>query len=147
MRFWDASALAPLLLVEARTDESRRLLQEDPEVLTWWGTRLECRSALYRPVHAGRRPPEVAARAETMLDRLSTGWTEVQPTDAVRETAERLLRGHPLRAGDALQLAAALVAAEFRPSGMPFVCYDDRLAAAARREGFRILGAANLPGA
>ena len=140
MKFWDASALAPLLLDEPRTAESRRLLVEDPEVLTWWGTRVECRSALYRPVHAGRLSREIATRAETILDRLAAAWIEVQPTDPIRETAERLLRGHVLRAGDAFQLAAAMIAAEFRPASLSFVCYDERLASAARREGFTILG-------
>ena len=140
MKFWDASALAPLLLDEPRTAESRRLLVEDPEVLTWWGTRVECRSALYRPVHAGRLLRDIATRAETILDRLAAAWIEVQPTDPIRETAERLLRGHVLRTGDAIQLAAAMIAAEFRPARLPFVCYDERLASAARREGFTILG-------
>jgi len=50
----------------------------------------------------------------------------------------RLLRIHPLRAADALQLAAALTAAE-NPGALAFVSLDDRLSDAARREGFSIL--------
>jgi hypothetical protein len=46
------------------------------------------------------------------------------------------LRVHPLRAADALQLAAAFVAAERRPSSLEIVTLDQRLAAAARKEGF-----------
>jgi hypothetical protein len=46
------------------------------------------------------------------------------------------LRVHPLRAADALQLAAAFIAAERRPSSLEVVTLDDRLAAAARKEGF-----------
>jgi len=57
----------------------------------------------------------------------------------VREAARRLLRVHDLRAADALQLAAAVVASENRPSTMQIVCLDARLAGAALREGFRIL--------
>jgi hypothetical protein len=49
------------------------------------------------------------------------------------------LRVHPLRAADALQLAAAYIAAERRPSSLELVILDDRLAAAARREGFVLL--------
>jgi hypothetical protein len=41
-----------------------------------------------------------------------------------------------LRTADALQLAAAFVAAERRPSSLEVITLDDRLAAAARREGF-----------
>lgn len=55
------------------------------------------------------------------------------------ELAHRLLRVHPLRAADALQLAAATIAAERRPPTLTFVTLDDRLRAAADREGFRIV--------
>jgi hypothetical protein len=57
----------------------------------------------------------------------------------VRRTAERLLRTHPLRAADSLQLAAALIAADHDPSNLEIVCLDARLTSAARREGFAVL--------
>ena len=47
----------------------------------------------------------------------------------------RFLRVHALRAGDALLLAAAFVAAERRPGALEVVMLDDRLADAARKEG------------
>jgi uncharacterized protein len=50
-----------------------------------------------------------------------------------------LLRVHALRAADALQLAAAYIAAERRPTSMEMVTLDDRLAIAARKEGFVIM--------
>jgi hypothetical protein len=56
----------------------------------------------------------------------------------IKMTARRLLRVHPLRAADALQLAAAFVASERRPPTLEFVCLADRLNDAARREGFVI---------
>jgi hypothetical protein len=46
---------------------------------------------------------------------------------------------HDLRAADAHQLAAAFVAAESRPPSLEIVTLDDRLAAAATREGFRVI--------
>jgi hypothetical protein len=49
------------------------------------------------------------------------------------------LRVHPLRAADALQLAAAFIAAERRPSSLELVTLDDRLAVAARKEGFAVI--------
>jgi hypothetical protein len=69
---------------------------------------------------------------------LARSWAEVLPSDAIRSTAQRLLRVHPLRAGDALQLAAAIVAAEHDPASLEFVGLDERLNEAARREGFPI---------
>jgi hypothetical protein len=55
------------------------------------------------------------------------------------DVALRLLRNHPLRAADALQLAAALIASEETPQTLEFICLDDRLALAARREGFTVI--------
>ena len=73
------------------------------------------------------------------LTKLAKAWVEVQPSSSVRRVAIRLLRVHPLRAADALQLGAALVAAEDHPETLPFVTLDDRLADAATREGFEVL--------
>ena len=70
----------------------------------------------------------------------SRSWTEVPPIERVRDQAIRVLQVHPLRAADALQLAAAIVLADFEPKGLPFVTLDEALAAAARREGFPVLG-------
>ena len=49
------------------------------------------------------------------------------------------LRVHPLRAADALQLAAAFVAAERRPASLQVVTLDERLADAMRKEGFALV--------
>jgi len=59
--------------------------------------------------------------------------------DLVRSHALRLLHTYSLRAADALQLGAALVACDEKPEALPFVCIDDRLRNAARKEGFRVL--------
>jgi len=63
-------------------------------------------------------------------------WDEVDGLPAVREEAARVLRVHPLRAADALQLAAAVVAFEYRPRRRAFLSFDEQILAAARREGF-----------
>ena len=57
---------------------------------------------------------------------------------AVRRTALRLLRVHPIRTADALQLAAALAAAHGDPSTLAFLSGDARLSAAADIEGFPV---------
>jgi len=81
----------------------------------------------------------MAARAFLRLRQLAGGWHEVDPSDAIREAAVRFLRVHPLRAADALQLAAAFAAAEGRPSTLAVVTLDDRLAVAAGKEGFPLV--------
>ena len=118
----------------------RSLYRADAGVLAWWGTRIECESAIARLEREGTLRPRSAAAARGRLDRFAATWQEVQPFELLREDALRFLRVHDLRAADALQLAAALAAAEGRPTTLTFVCLDDRLAAAAEREGFPLAG-------
>ena len=88
-----------------------------------------------RPLLVGKG----AALPFDRLKQLSGGWHEIEPIEIVRENALRFLRVHPLRAADALQLAASFVAAERRPSSLEVVTLDERLADAARKEGFELI--------
>jgi predicted nucleic acid-binding protein len=94
-----------------------------------------CASALARLERAGQLDRSGAARAFDRLKQLADGWHEIEPSEVVRENAVRLLRVHQLRAADALQLAAAFLAAERRPSSLEVVTLDDRLADALRSSG------------
>lgn len=109
-------------------------------MLVWWGSEVECVSAVSRLERDGELTPPAATLALERLRRLAAGWHEVDPSDAIRETAARFLRVHALRAADALQLAAAFLAAERRPASLEVVTLDERLAAAARKEGFIVVG-------
>ncbi|MCI0588801.1 MAG: type II toxin-antitoxin system VapC family toxin [Planctomycetes bacterium] len=138
MRFWDSSALVPLLFAEPRSREARRLLREDPEMALWWSSPVECASALWRRLRAGDVDRTSFDRAFAALASFRSEAETVLPEDSVRERALQVLAVHALGAADALQLAAALV---HRPPGTQstgFVCFDRRLRAAAHREGFSI---------
>jgi predicted nucleic acid-binding protein len=143
MRYWDASAVVPLLLNESTTDGLVKLGAADPVMLVWWATEVECASALARLERDGALEASAAQEAFDRLRRLAEGWHEVDPSDGVREAAVRFVRVHTLRAADALQLAAAFVAAERRPSSLEVITLDDRLAVAARREGFIVMEVAS----
>ncbi len=108
-------------------------------MLAWWAMPAECVSAICR---LEREQQLTAMEAEAVIERLSLfadAWIEVSPSCQIRDLAKRLLRVHPLRAMDSLHLAAALVATEHQPVGVEFLTFDDRLAMAARREGFKVL--------
>lgn len=141
MKFWDTSALLPLLVDEPARERLIALLEQDSEVLAWWGTPVEIASAVARREREGLLTADEVAAALAAARVLADGWHELVPSDAVRRTAERLLRTHPLRSADALQLAAALIAADHDPASLELVCMDERLRSAARREGFTVLGA------
>lgn len=139
MKFWDSSALVPLTVRQASTDEVRLLEQQDPDAIVWWGTEVECGSAIARLLREKALNDDGSAHAWARLSALAGRWRDMHPTPAIRTTALRLSRTHALRAGDAIQLAAALVACDGTPSRLPFVCLDDRLRAAAEKEGFEVL--------
>ena len=136
MTFWDSSALVPLFAAEPRTRAVQGAYAREPEVVVWWGTPVECASAIARLEREGSLTASDAAESFSRLDAFIPSWMQIDPSDEIREAARRFLRVHPLRAADALQLAAAWVAAERRPSTMTFVTFDDRLRDAAAREGF-----------
>lgn len=145
MRFWDSSAVVPLLVAEASSGAVLREYEVDPEVVSWWATEAECVSALARLERDGTLTAQALSEGLRRLDALARAWREVQPVTAVRTIAIRLLRVHPLRTADALQLGAAIVAAEDHPATLQLVTFDERLALAAEREGFVVVRPTQAP--
>ncbi len=141
MRFWDSSAVVPILLDESTTVAVRQLLAQDPDILIWWATVVECASAISRLERMGLVEPGTVREAFRRLELFRKAWSEIAPTDNIRDLSIRLLRVHDLRAADSMQLAAALIATEGRPAGFPFVCLDARLGRAAEKEGFALITA------
>jgi len=139
MKFWDSSAVIPLLVTESTTPAVRDILAKDRHMHVWWATDVECVSALAR---LEREKPAAVISIEAAFDRLTAlreDWSEIAAVNSVRDVAKRLLRVHALRAADSLQLAAASVLADGDPGSVTVVSLDDRLRDAARREGFPLL--------
>ena len=121
MRFWDSSAIVPLLLEEPARERMLAALDSDPVMLVWWATPVELVSALSRRERDGGVSLEDVTTSIERLRALERAWQTVLPTDAIRSRAQRLLRVHPLRAADSLQLAAALSIAGEDPASLAFV--------------------------
>lgn len=138
MRFWDTSALTPLLVREANSGLRESQLRTDGQILVWYGTAVEIESALCRRKRDGSLAADAEALARRRLMDLVAGWAEVEPLRSVRDRACRLLRVHTFRSADAMQLAAALVATGERPQGFAFLTGDVRLRSAAEAEGFTV---------
>jgi predicted nucleic acid-binding protein len=136
--FWDSSALVPILLPESRSEALTSLLVTDKEAVMWWATPLELQSALYRRHRDSPLPSPMMRQAVERLRAFVEHADTVSPTDDLRHRAGRLVAVHPLRAADALQLAAALVWCEDQPQTETFVSLDERLRAAATKEGFAV---------
>jgi predicted nucleic acid-binding protein len=139
MKFWDTSALLPLCLKEPQTEKVQDLVRQDGDLVAWWGALIEGYSALARLRGEQVLTGEEELQSRQVFLRLSSQWTEVRPSNLVRDQSSRVLLLHPLRAADALQLAAALVWAGSQIPSLEFVCLDQRLREAAAREGFQVI--------
>jgi predicted nucleic acid-binding protein len=139
VKFWDSSAIIPLCLKEQMTEAVKRLIKADGDIAVWWTARVECLSALSRRRREGTLSTDAELKAKAILSALSAEWSEVQPSELVRQRAERLLTIHPLRSADAFQLAAALIWAQESPQDLEMVCLDQNLREAAHKEGFSVL--------
>ena len=139
MNFWDTSALVALSVEEPRRQMALRVLEADEHIVVWWGTSIEYVAAIARRERDGSLTTDEVAAHLSRLNALSQVWYEVQPSRRIKTVAQRLLRVHPLRAADSLQLASTLVASEDDPTSLGFVCFDARLNQAAAREGFTLL--------
>ena len=139
MRYWDASALVPLVVAEPASEAVRKLIAEDGQIVTWAWTRTEIVSAIERRTREGliSRPQrrELIEQFAVFADK----WDEVTEILAVRARANALLARHPLRAADAGQLGAALLVQEQLGAPLSFVCLDSRLASAAELESLRVI--------
>jgi hypothetical protein len=134
MKFWDASALVPVCIAQPETATVKALLDEDPQIVVWWNTIVECWSALARLRRAGALSANDEEAAYELLGALQESWNEIIPGDGVHARAGRLLRLHPMRSAEALETAAAPAWAGDPPTG-EIVVYDKRLREAARLEG------------
>lgn len=138
--FWDSSALVPICVRQQASPSVHRLLGRY-EVVVWWAASVEIQSA----IECLRRTRELTETehqgAAQRLARLRSTWREIAPDQDLRSEAEQLLTRFPLRATDALQLAAAITWALGRPSGRAFVCGDAELLDAAQRLGFQAIEA------
>jgi uncharacterized protein len=137
--FWDTSAVVPLCCFQPQSAQARQAARNYSRQVVWWGTIIEAVSSLNRLTREGTLNVKDSSQAFARLNYLRDRWNEVQPTEEVRNRAERLLRIHRLRAADALQLAAALVWCGNHPQGRVLIGADGSLSDAAGAEGFTVI--------
>jgi uncharacterized protein len=140
VKFWDTSAIVPLFTAEPQSAMVRTWLRTDPGVTVWALSRIELLSAFARRARLEPAMVKKIREQRRLALRAYELWSEVTALENVRTHAEKIVEIHPLKAADAMQLGAAIVAAEEKPETLNFVTLDARLAEAAEKEGFRVLG-------
>ena len=139
MRYWDASALVPVVVAEPDSERVRTWLSEDDHVVTWAWSRTEITSAVERRARDGSLSRPQRREALRRFGAFAESWDEVTELLAVRSRANALLARHPLRVADAGQLGAALLIQEQLAEALTFVCLDHRLSTAAELESLRVM--------
>lgn len=138
--FWDSSALVPLC-IEQKATRVVRQLSATYDIAVWWSAPVEVRGAFARLLRMRQLTLAGQVEAQVTLDRMRRVWREVYPSEPVREQAERLVDRFPLKAADALQLAAAMAWCMGRPRGRVFISCDAQLLDAAQQLGFQAIQA------
>lgn len=138
MKFWDTSALVPLITKEERTPDCQRIIGTDRNVAVSFITPLELTSTIWK---RGRRWIDQAAfrRSLFKIAEFESNWTNVDDAEDILKLARQLITLYVLRSSDAIQLAAALHLVDDHPEDLPFVSLDNDLRRAARSEGFAVL--------
>ena len=95
MKFWDASAIIPLCIEEQQTHIAQDIAKKDGAIVVWWGSIVECYSAFGRLRRDGILEPEEEAEVLAVLSELSESWTEIEPSDDIRDITRRLLQNYP----------------------------------------------------
>jgi uncharacterized protein len=138
VRFWVSSAVVPLLVRQPASTKADTWFAEDHEVAIWTLTPVEVTSALWRLVRENALSDDDAHSADNRSLELAAASHAIVDVESVKALGQRVLRVHPVRAADALQLGAALLWTGGRPQGRILHTLDERLALAARREGFDV---------
>lgn len=106
---------------------------------------VEVASALARRARAGDCDLHERDAGLAALQRDLEALLVVEVVPAVISRARFLLNAYPLRASDAVQLASCYDLQNRLGHDVPFVVFDERLAAAARATGATVVGAGDSP--
>ena len=136
--FWDSSALIPLCVRQWNTPQAVAQRNRH-EMVVWWAAPVEIASGLARLLRMKQLSPADWGRARKTAALLESLWRVIEPSEAVRTNAGKIVERYDLRAADAFQLAAALEWCEGLPQGRTLLTADERLFQAALLSGFAAL--------
>ncbi|MCC5844532.1 MAG: type II toxin-antitoxin system VapC family toxin [Verrucomicrobia bacterium] len=136
MTYWDSSALVTLFVEQAVSLKYRKIHARNPQVVTAWHAVPECASAFCRLRREGFLTETQLSEVLIRLQSQSAHWLILASGTRLEQVTLRVLRLHPLRAMDAIHLAAACLIRGETVSTMNFLSEDNRLLEAAAKEGF-----------
>jgi len=139
MLYWDTSALFAFVIAEKHSGQIRDQVAKQGVSATYTAiiTPLEFESAIQRRLSERTLNLREADRARLFgVDFRKRAYLVPLDQNAL-DTALHLQKIYGLRPGDAIQLASARLGTD-NPSRVRFLCLDERLTEAAKREGFQV---------
>ena len=133
--YLDTSALVRLVRREPGSELAAALWNRAPIVATSRTSDVELRSVLAAGTRRGLLTDEEHAAALEAWSHLWPALYIVETTRVVADRAAELVATHPLRGGDAVHLASALLLAP----DVVVAVWDEHVAAAAEAEGLTVL--------
>jgi len=138
--YLDTSALVKIYVEETRSADVRKNAEQAEGLATSRIAYAEARAALAR-----KRRERGLSRGgyRSVVKDLDQDWDDyfiVDVSESVVKAAGVLAEGHALRGADAIHLASAITLSRQAGESVTFLCFDGRLAAAAAKEGLRIVG-------
>lgn len=134
----ESSALLAWLLGQERADEVRAVLDAATAVVVSELTHIECARAIHRAVALGALTAERGSALRGVYSSAADTWDRLAIGDRVVARAAEPFPVEPVRALDAIHLAAALVArAQWR--SLAVLSFDERVRANAAALGLTVL--------
>jgi uncharacterized protein len=134
--YLDTSALVKRYFKEPQSEGLISKWKEAVEIVT--------SSVAYAETIASFHRKEIEAdinekETHEIMDAFRRDWQSfirVEVTDELNEAVDHVLTKYPLRGFDAIHLASATLVRQSLPENFVFACFDQRLAQAAREDGF-----------
>ncbi len=137
--YLDTSTLLKLYTEEPASAEVREAVAQASAVATSRLNFVEAHAALARKLGEGGLAAADHSYLKACLEEDRARCLVVEVSEGLCREAAGLTERHPLRAGDALQLASALAVRSRVQEQVMFSCFDHRLNQAAERENMQLL--------
>jgi predicted nucleic acid-binding protein len=135
--FWDTSVLVALCVDQTSTPRAI-WFEGKYRIAVWWATHVEIVSALAQLLRQRKITAAEYAHGKHQAEGMANLWRVIAPSAKIALDARAALERYPLRAADAMQLAAAMEWCEGQPKGNVFLTLDQRLREAASLAGFTL---------
>jgi uncharacterized protein len=142
--YLDTSALVKKYFEEKNSAEVISVWKSSLGISTSAVAYAELLAAVYRKASETRANKSLFERVVSTFQEDWSSFIIVEVDNRLNETIHKVIANHGLRGFDAIHLASALAIGSAVTDNFLFVCYDERLAQAARAEGLETLPSSAL---